>query len=115
MTVLVIVFLFLISLYCGCIEETPKKKISNIIYVDNNGNGDFKSIQDAINASINGNSIIVRPGTYNENLNINKSIKLIGDDKNTTIIIRQDTGGIADLITVEANNASIENFTFKNE
>jgi parallel beta-helix repeat protein len=95
-------------------EDTPKKKKSNIIYVDINGNGDFTSIQDAINASINGNKIIVRPGTYHERLNINKSINLIGEDKNTTIISRQYTGDIADLITVEAINSSIENFTLEN-
>ncbi len=111
--VLVIIFLILISIYSGCIEDTTKKK-SNKIYVDINGNGDFTSIQDAIDASVDGNIIIVRSGTYYEKLKINKSISLIGEDKNTTIISRNNTGDIDHLLTLEVNNSRIENFTFEN-
>jgi len=111
--VLGIIFLFLISAYSGCIEETPKKK-SNKIYVDINGNGDFTSIQDAINASDDGTIIIVKKGTYYEKLNINKSINLIGEDKNTTIISRRYTDDIDNLLTLETNDSTIKNFTFDN-
>jgi len=113
LTVLVIILLILISTYSGCIEETPKKK-SNKIYVDINGKGDFTSIQDAINASKDGNIIIVRSGTYYEKLNINKSINLIGEEKNTTVISRSNSGDIGNLLTLETNNSRIENFTFNN-
>ena len=109
-----IILIFLVSTYCGCIEETPKKKKSNTIIVDINGNGDFTSIQEAINASEDGNIIIVRKGTYHERLNINKSINLIGEDKDTTIISRRYTGDIDDLIIIETNKLSIENFTLDN-
>jgi parallel beta-helix repeat protein len=113
-TVLGIIILMLISIYSGCIEETPEKKKSNNIYVDINGNGDFTSIQEAINASDDGITIIVRSGIYYEKLNIKKSINLIGEDKNTTIISRNNTGEIDNLLTIETNNSSIENFTFDN-
>lgn len=111
--VLVIIFLFLVSVYTGCIEETPKKK-SNTIYVDINGNGDFISIQDAINASDDGNIIIVRKGTYYERLNIDKSINLVGEDKDTTIISMIDANNTYNLISINTDNSSIENFTFNN-
>lgn len=112
--VLGIIFLFLISVYCGCIEETPKENKSNKIYVDINGNGDFISIQDAINASVDGNIIIVRKGTYYEKLYINKSIDLIGEDKDNTIISRRYAEEVNHLISLETNDSSIQNFTFDN-
>src|SRR3989338_8168703 len=37
---------------------------------------DFTTIQAAINASGNGDEIIVSPGTYNESLNLNRSVTL---------------------------------------
>ena len=111
--IVVIIFIFLISIYSGCIEDNPDNE-SNILYVDINGNGDFISIQDAINASNNGNIIFVRKGTYYEVLNINKSINLIGEDKNTTIITTKYSDNINQLISIKTNNSSIQNFTLNN-
>jgi hypothetical protein len=48
-----------------------------IITVKQDGSGDFTIIQDAINTSIDGDTVLVYPGTYFENLNFNgKSITL---------------------------------------
>lgn len=41
------------------------------ITVDDDGPAGFKNIQDAINASVDGDTIVVRPGTYNENIFFN--------------------------------------------
>ena len=62
--------------------------------------GDYSTIQAAINAAIDGDTINVRSGTYNENLLINKSIKLIGEFP-TSIIV--DGGGNGNAITVSGN------------
>ena len=49
---------------------------SSIITVAQDGTGDYSVIQDAINISIDGDTILVSPGLYEENLLINKEIML---------------------------------------
>jgi len=45
-------------------------------YVDDDGGSDFTSIQAAVNAASAGDTIIVRDGTYIENVDVGKSITL---------------------------------------
>lgn len=47
---------------------------------------EYTYIQDAINASNESDTILVYSGTYIENIVINKSINLVGENKDTTII-----------------------------
>jgi len=47
---------------------------------------DYMKIQEAINAAKEGDTIFVSAGTYYENLRINKTVSLRGENKNTTII-----------------------------
>lgn len=44
---------------------------AEIIIVDQNGSGDFTNIQDAINYSWDGDTVLVRPGTYNQAIKFN--------------------------------------------
>ncbi|MDP2944061.1 MAG: hypothetical protein Q8N57_00620 [bacterium] len=53
---------------------------------------DYTTIQAAINASIDGDTINVESGTYNENIVINKSIKLIGELPTSIIVDGQGNG-----------------------
>ena len=54
--------------------------------------GDYATIQEAINASIDGDSIAVAAGTYYEHINFyGKKIKLVGADQSTTFIDGSDT------------------------
>lgn len=74
---------------------------------------DYATIQAAINApeTLNGHTIQVDAGTYYENVLVNKSISLIGEDNSNTIV----DGGKADaVITLTANNITISNFTIRN-
>ncbi|UCF12379.1 MAG: hypothetical protein JSW06_10135 [Thermoplasmatales archaeon] len=67
----------------------------------------FKSpgyIQDLINNASSGDTIYIPSGTYYENIIINKSISLVGEDKETTII---DGSGTGDVVYVSADWVNI--------
>ena len=66
---------------------------------------DYFTIQEAINASSDGDSIAVAPGTYFENIDfLGKNIKVVGDDANSTFI----DGSIGEGVT-EFPNGGFEN------
>jgi hypothetical protein len=71
---------------------------ANTIIVDKNGGGQFTSIQTAILNSSAGDTIKVWPGTYNEQITINKSIVLLGSGYENTII----TGNFNPTITMSS-------------
>lgn len=73
-----------------------------------------QSIQAAINAAESGDIIKVFSGTYNENIVVNKSVSLIGENPLNTII--DGTGKERDVIfiTANTNNVRIEGFTIQN-
>lgn len=72
---------------------------------------DYVTIQEAINHANSSDTIFVRADTYYEHIVVNKTLTLIGEDKNTTIIDGNKTGTV---ITVEATNVRINGFTVRN-
>ena len=95
----------------GCIEEEPNsiKDIKNQIVIE--GKGDYTSIQNAIDNASAGDTIFVYSGTYYETLVINKSVNLIGDEKLKPVIsFRDENESIPILVSVNADNCTIENF-----
>ncbi len=60
--------------------------LAETFYVDINGNGNFTSIQDAINNASSGSTIYIWAGTYYENLKVNKTITIIGNGTDNTTI-----------------------------
>ncbi|UCH31154.1 MAG: right-handed parallel beta-helix repeat-containing protein [Candidatus Bathyarchaeota archaeon] len=84
---------------------------SRVIYVDYTGQGDYLRIQDAINNATTGDIIFVRSGTYIENVVVDKSVSLIGENRDSTFI---DAGGTGTVIRVTANKVNIESFTIRN-
>jgi len=95
------------------LEKQSIKPMSsgNILYVGGNGTGNYSSIQDAIDDASNGDTVFVYDGTYYENLEVDKSINLIGEDRNTTVI---DAGRFGDVIFISANRVTITGFTIQN-
>lgn len=79
--------------------------------VDDDGLADFHTIQEAINAAKAGDTIYVYNGTYYENVVVNKTVSLIGEDSRYTII---DADGTGSVIEVRANNINISSFTIRN-
>jgi parallel beta-helix repeat protein len=72
---------------------------------------DYPTIQEAINNASDGDTIFVKGGTYYEHVVVNKSLSLIGENRDTTIIDGNRTGSV---VIVTANNVSIVGFTLQN-
>jgi parallel beta-helix repeat protein len=70
----------------------------------------YLKIQDAISApeTLAGHAILVENGTYHENVVIDKSISLVGECKEGTIM---DGLGITSTVTVTADNVLVKGFT----
>jgi parallel beta-helix repeat protein len=71
---------------------------------------DYLTIQAAINAANDGDTIFVRNGTYYENVVVNKSLSLIGESRDTIL----DGQGDEDLLYVETKSVTIKSFTLRN-
>lgn len=80
------------------------------LYVGGSGPGNYSRIQDAINASSDGDTVFVFSGTYPGHVHINKSISFIGENKNTTII----EGSWGSYVEVYASPVLITGFTIRN-
>ncbi len=89
---------------------------NNTIYVDAGGGADFTRIQDAIDNASDGDTVFVYSGFYQENLIVNKSIILQGEDKETTIIDGdfQSWPHGDNVVSVDANQVTINGFTIQN-
>ena len=73
----------------------------------------YRTIGHAISKSASGDSIIVAPGTYTENLNVAFSLRIIGAAARTTII---DGGKSATVVTISSTSAqvSLSQLTIRN-
>jgi len=89
------------------IPEVPAR--SNITI---NVPSDYSTIQAAINASIDGDTISVNSGTYNENITIDKKIKLIS---NYAAGVAINGGGIDNAVIIKSSQVSIQRFTIKSK
>jgi len=78
----------------------------------NTGNT-YLTIRQAINApeTLDGHEISVSSGIYYEHVTVSKSLSLIGEDRNTTII---DGNGKGEVVYVTADNVEVRNFTIQN-
>jgi len=72
----------------------------------------YLTIQSAINApeTLDGHTIFVKAGTYYEHVTVNKSVSLVGENRETTIIDGDRTGKV---VYVTANNVTIMNLTLR--
>jgi len=82
------------------------KASTDVIYVPDH----YPTIQDAINHAGDGDTIFVRARTYYENVVVNKSISLVGENRDSTIIDGSNEGSV---ISIKANNVNISGFTIR--
>ncbi len=94
-------------------QSTLPTVTGNTFYVGGNGPGNYSKIQDGVNNASDGDTVFVYRGTYYENIDIDKIINLIGEDKNITII---DGGGKHDVICIHNDNdgVTLSGFTIQN-
>jgi len=71
----------------------------------------YKTIQEAIDSVYPFYTIYVMNGTYNENIIVDKKVRIQGENKETTII---DGGGIGDVVTISTPGIYFSGFTVQN-
>jgi parallel beta-helix repeat protein len=82
------------------------------LYVGGHGPNNYSAIQDAIDVANIGDTIFVFNGIYYENIVIKKSIHLIGEDRESTIINGGFNGTVIEVIKGYSRDAlSIRDFT----
>jgi len=117
LTTLSIIFL-LISIIAVPQLSSAKTEINNssgnTLYVGGIGPGNYTKIQEAINNSTYGDIIYISNGTYYENIIVDKSIKLIGENKTNTIIDGSKGGENKTILKITAENVKISGFTIQN-
>jgi parallel beta-helix repeat protein len=94
-------------------EQSSTISRGETLYVGGNGDGNYSSIQDAIDNASDEDTVFVYDDSspYYENVVVHKSINLIGEDRNTTII---DGNYIWDVLFVFADWVNISRFTIRN-
>jgi hypothetical protein len=73
---------------------------------------DYSTIQSAVNAASPGDTVYVRAGTYDENVQVNEALSLVGESSQDTII---DGGDVQNTIQVLADNVTITGFTVQDD
>jgi parallel beta-helix repeat protein len=103
--------------YAKVMMERPNNP--SLVFVDDDYNSStagwdynhFNTIQDGTNAVETNGTVLVSNGTYAENILINKSLDLLGENKNTTRILGTGNGTG---VNITANNVTISGFTIQN-
>jgi len=95
-------------------EKTSQSlTMGNILYVGGSGPNNYTKIQDAIDNASDGDTVFVYSGFYFESITIEKSIMLIGEDKNETVVEGKNLSGY--LVRVkDSDGITIRGFTFNN-
>ena len=98
------------------LESTSMPLLSGLtLYVGGSGPNNYTSIQEAIDDASNGDTVFVYDDSspYYENLVIEKSIYLIGEAKETTVIDANEKED-ADVILIKSDEVTIQGFTIQN-
>lgn len=74
---------------------------------------DYATIQEAVDFASEGDTVFVKNGTYHENLGIRKSIFLIGEDVESTIIDGNSSQSYRVPINIFCSDVTVSGFTLK--
>jgi len=91
------------------VEKSPLSSINgNTLYVGGSGEGNYTKIQDAIDNASDGDTVFVYDDSspYNEWIEINKVIELMGENKCNTIILDKS-------ISISASGVTVSGFSIQ--
>jgi len=89
------------------VPETAEAEPKTVIVPD-----DYASIQEAVDNAVDGDVVLVKRGTYNGSVAINKRISMIGEDKTDTII-QGDWSLNGTVVLVEHDDVAVEKLSLK--
>lgn len=95
------------------LSEGNMGSLSDVLFVGDSGPNNYTRIQDAIDNASAGDTVFVYDDSspYYENIVINKSICLVGENRETTVIDGNKKG---DVVRVDADEVVIKGFTLRN-
>ena len=106
-TLVVVLFSALVFVTASCTAFQPVKAESATIVVPD----DYATIQSAVDAAQDGDRIYVKTGIYSENIVVNKSISLIGENMEETKIVGNCSENYLRPITINHNNVTVTGFS----
>lgn len=120
--ILFTIFIFLVGFLCVCNDAgvyAKEKKKSKTYIVSQDGMGDCVTIQEAVNKAKDGDTLVIYPGIYVENVEVmGKSLNLQGIDKDRCILQYDATlynkvpltiaAGKVSNITIYGNNTGVK-------
>ncbi|MDP7025810.1 MAG: T9SS type A sorting domain-containing protein [Candidatus Marinimicrobia bacterium] len=103
--------------YTHCLREDGTLGAPDVVEEDHllEVPGEYPTIQAAIDAASNGDTVLVATGTYVENINYNgKNIAVIGENRETTIIDGNQNGSVVTFENGEDSTTVLSGFTITN-
>ena len=101
--------LILISIFTT-LTIFPETARATTLYVGGAGPGNYTTIQEAIDAASPDDTVYVYNGTYDENVVVNRTISLVGESREDTVIDANSTA-IQPTLRVTADHATVNGFS----
>ncbi len=108
---LAVTSVLLLSMFSFAVVLVPNNARATTLFVGGSGPGNYTTISGAIYSASAGGTVYVYNGTYFERVKIKKSITLLGENWDGTIIDGQESGDVIDII---ADWVNVSGFTVTN-
>lgn len=105
-TICILVILFFLL-------TTTSTVFASTLKVDENGDEKYSTIQEAVNNASRGDTILVSPGTYVENIYIDKKLAILANSEYSSDVIIQAARMEEHVLHIKADGVTISGFTVK--
>ena len=96
---------FILAVVCTCSAVSAAN-----LNVDPEAEGDYTTIQAAVDAAKAGDTIFVSPGTYNETLKIDKQVKIWSDSRNPENTVIRAADPVESTVEITADRVTFSGF-----